>query len=243
MKVVANMVIRNEMDRYLQACILHHRPLVDEIFIMDDMSDDLNPALLKEWGVDHIALRPVNQPSFIQNEAAFRQAGWDRMVEVLKLEAGDWVLGIDADEFMVGVPPRGLAAAADVQSFDSIMFSIPEMYQIDPPLERADGYWGSITGLRMTKYQTGDQNFPWAGMGCGVFPAYAPQGRVWYELIEHYGRILHYGYANEQDREEKFARYANNDNNHAGGHINSILNAATTVPWLGDTADVWRGIR
>lgn len=239
-----NMVIRQEMDRYLQACILHHRPLVDSIFVMDDMSDDLNPAYLKAWGVDHIALRPVNQPSFIQNEAAFRQAGWERMAEVLNLRSGDWVLGIDADEFAVGTPPRALAEAADIQGYDSISFSIPEIYHAVPVQERCDGYWGSITGLRMTKYRPGDQSFPWDGLGCGVFPAYASRGHIWNELLEHSGRILHYGYADEGDREEKFARYSRPDKNrHDNAHINSILAVPTTAPWLGPTAEVWRGTR
>lgn len=243
MKLVLNMVIKNEMDRYLQACIMHHWPLVDSIFIMDDRSDDIDPALLKKWGVEHIAVRGKNQPSFIQNEAAFRQAGWERMAEVCELESGDWVLGLDADEFLVGAEPLPLAVAACGQNYDSISFSIPEMYSIDPPQERTDGYWASITGLRMTRYRPGDQSFPWEGMGCGVFPAYASKGRVWSELLEHFGRILHYGYANVTDRNEKFARYSRESNNHAGSHIKSILEAPTTTKWTSATAEVWRGVR
>lgn len=237
------MVIKDETERYLQSCILHHRPLVDGIFIFDDQSRDLDRGMLKSWGVDHIRVRDRSCPTFTEDESLFREEGWNLFAGAFDLKEGDWVLGLDADEFYVGIPPRALARAGTLMDYQSIEFMIPEIFNLEPMQERTDGYWGAITGVRMTQYRPHDQRFPWGGMGCGVFPAYAHQGRKWSHLLEHGAEILHFGYADEADRKEKYVRYTQNQNNHASRHIQSIMETTNTVPWIGETPEVWRGVR
>lgn len=243
MRVLLNMVIRDELDRYLQAMVLHHRPLVDQIFIYDDRSRDLDRGILKSWGVDHIRVRNAERPSFLDDERDFREDGWNLFVEACQPREGDWILGLDADEFWVEISPRAVARAADITGYQSVELPIPEIWKMEPLAERTDGFWGGITGLRMTKYLPHDQRFPWGGMGCGVFPAYAHQGKRWNALLSPGGRILHFGYAHPQDRKEKFERYMTNANNHASTHVQSIMEMPSLSGWIGDFPEVWRGVR
>lgn len=235
MRLLLNMVARNEADRYLGACLSWIKPYVDDLFLYDDRSDDGTLEVAKAHGVK-TQRRAAQIPSFMEAEGLFRETGWHRMMEALNPRSGDWVLCLDADEFPVPRERlRGLCLEADKKGFRSINVRMPEIFSLDPVAERTDGYWGTIVGTRLMRFQYGDQTFRTPRMGSGVFPAYAYQCSNWNERSECGLRILHYGYAREEDRIRKHERYTSIvANGHNDRHIQSILKEPTLRAWDGE---------
>jgi len=243
MRLFANMVVRNEADRYLQSCLEWLEPQVDGIFVGDDRSDDdtVNVAI----GAGAVVYtRGKDEPSFLKEEGTFRSICWNRMVEVFNPGPEDWILGIDADEFAVGKPLRQVAEQAHRRGCISVNVRIPEIFLLDPFSQRVDGYWGGIVGTRLTRFVPGDQKFRQPQMGSGVLPAYSYAGMNWNERNECGIRLLHLGYACEADRKNKYERYTSIvKNGHADSHIQSIMQTPKLQLWDGDIPNYRRGIR
>lgn len=244
MRLIANMVIRNEADRYLQSCLEWLRPQVDEIFVGDDRSTDDSVNIALGAGAT-VYTRGLDETSFLKAEGAFRSLCWQRMIEVFNPGAGDWIVGVDADEFTVGRNLRELAAEAQRNQYVSINVRIPEIFALNPLSERIDGYWGTITGTRLMGFNpSAPQDFRHNRMGSGVFPAYAYEGKNWNERKECGIRMLHMGYANLEDRKSKYERYTSIiANGHADKHIRSIMEPPRLLLWEGEVPEVWRGVR
>lgn len=223
------MVIRNEADRYLAASCAHLRAVADRVFVFDDQSsDDSRDVAIDAGAVVHI--RPSSVPSFAESERACRQAAW-RAIEHL-VEPGDWVVSIDADEFVVsrnGASPRDVILAAigqaDDESCDTVEFPVAEVFGMlgNRPLVRTDGEWGRIRARRLMRWKPG-LSFP--------------EGRVTPSIPTSHGAtlrvgepsILHAGYLRVGDRFEKHARYSTPADHHSRAHINSILTESILEP-------------
>lgn len=241
MRVIANMVVRNEADRYLESCLQWLLSHVDEIFVTDDRSEDETVDIAIE-GSATIYTRGTDEPSFLEAEGDFRSIGWQRMLETFHPEEGDWILGIDADEFPVARNVKELCADANLRGVGSINVKIPEIFELSPLSERIDGFWGDITGTRLARYREGPQDFRTSKMGSGMFPAYAFQCQNWHQRDDCGLRIMHFGYATPEDREEKYARYSRlAANGHANSHIESILKTPKLRKWTGPEPRIWRG--
>lgn len=234
---VAHLAVKDEADRYLEACLSWVTPMVDQVFVWDDRSTDRTVRTSLDYGAC-VGVRAEGDPSFLEAEGLFRQAGWEEMVDRFKLDDGDWVLTIDADEFPVG-DLNAAVAEAERYRYSTIRVQIPEVFLLHPVSQRVDGYWGTIDGFRATQYKSGDQSFRWPGMGCGTVPAYAD--RAW---ATSKFRIFHYGYALGPDRQAKYDRYtAAGKNGHSNRHIESILATPSLVMLEGELPNVWRGRR
>ena len=234
MRLVIHMVARNEANRYLDACLAHAKTISNEIFVWDDCSTDDTVEIARSHGA-FVASRGENRPSFIEDESEFRSDGWVVMKTVLNLSEGDWVLTIDADEFLVGDVEGAIQSAEEV-GYKTLRVEIPEMFLLDPLSRRVDGFWGKIDGFRLTQYVPGDQRFR-PGMGCGTLPAYADRGFNSQKI-----QLLHLGYAAVEDRHDKYNRYSQiSDNGHNSRHIQSILAPPSLVLWDGETPSIWRG--
>lgn len=168
----------------------------------------------------------------------------------------DWVCAIDADEFLVadhGVRDTvELAMArADAAGSLAVMLPVPEVFDAEHmdendlytrPLVRTDGFWGTIAGTRLFRYQPGG-TFRNKEMGSGAEPSY---------VVNSAGRaprqpglsLLHLGYMDWRDRATKYKRYTDLlDHGHSNSHIQSIITPPTLEPWTGPWPEVWRGVR
>lgn len=227
--------VRNEADRYLYACVAWHRAFLDGMFVYDDQSTDDSAEIARQLGA-RVETRPDNVMSFMQNEGEFRQASWEAFEIAMDPDPGDWVLAIDADEFLVvprGMDPAWLlrhTACALIEN-RSIGCRLPvrEVFAVNElgvPMIRVDGYWGGITGLRFFQYRTGGR-FTNRKLGCGSTPFYVDPSEESKAL-----ELLHYGYARHADRIDKHNRYFGQPG-HSGTHIDSIIAEPVLVPWSG----------
>lgn len=251
MRILAYMPIRNEAARYLDACLTWLRPIVDDVMVYDDGSDDTSAgiALHHDCKVVH---RPDTVPSFLSHEGRFRHAAWEAFEYACEPRAGDWILAIDADEFIVAdIDERDAlemsAHSADTENKASVLLPVPEVFssvtastgKVRHLEVRTDGAWGRIQGTRYFRYRPGG-SFRVKRMGCGAEPTYAAES-----FVPALGgaKLLHLGYAQRADRSAKYDRYtALAEHGHADAHIQSIMATPRLAPWQGKTPPIWRGV-
>lgn len=236
-RLIAHMVVRNEADRYLPVVLAHlaRDVRVDAIHVFDDRSEDDTVELVRSFaGLGqaevHVEIRDEEVAGFRDNEGVFRQVAWDAMDEALKLTSEDWVLVIDADEFLV--VPDVEATVADALRSEihhalqwkrpGIEFDFVEAFDLARDGDRAvvgsrqDGHWGKITGVRVARGGK-RASFPRRRIGCGSVPNYARAEPFRARSCE----FVHLGYATPSDREERLARYRELIG-HNARHIESI---------------------
>ncbi len=204
-------------------------------------------------------VRPDSCPSFLEREGQFRQRAWQWFEESVQPEPGDTVLALDADEFLVAGEDQDVSArtvgwaigqaieAAAANGSMAVMVPVPEVFDATcpdflytDPMVRTDGFWGTIAGTRLFRYQRGG-TFRNRAMGSGAEPTFvadsAPRAPRYPGLS-----LLHLGYMDAADRRAKHQRYTELvDHGHANSHIQSIIARPTLEPWKGPWPAVWRG--
>lgn len=240
---------RNEAHRYLSSMLEWHAPMVDTVFYYDDQSTDASISEAKSLAT--VVVRPDSVPSFLENEAAFRQAAWWAFEKAISPQVGDWVLSLDADEFLSG----DLALAVrkcEEKNYWAYQAKVSEVFDWQPPdvhpddnlMIRTDGYWGAITATRLVSYQpyasfTRDGRFQ--PLGGGSVPSFFnPRNTLVADEVNSYFNILHMGYALEADRQAKYARYEGKPG-HNPRHIASIIEAPTLHRWGRTVPRIWLG--
>lgn len=245
MRLLAYMVTKDEASRYLDACLVHATEFLDGIAVFDDNSVDETPEIAARYGAK-VCSRGDLAPAFLEHESEFRQAAWDWFEDALQPKLGDWVLALDADEFLVS--PGSIRAAVETEilraaSAVSLRIPVPEVFGVEDGNVnvRVDGFWGKIQGTRLFRWLP-NGCFSGRAMGSGAEPTYVLGSRIC-ESTNLF--LLHYGYADPNDREMKYKRYtALIDHGHNNSHIQSIIQPPTLRVF--DQAPipaVWRGRR
>lgn len=255
-RLLAYMVTKNEASRYLDACLSWAKGFLDGIAVYDDQSTDDTVELAESHGA-LVSVR-AGSPSFLLHEGQFRQRAWRWLEEALEPEPGDWVLALDADEFLMSrlvrpEPDTGPELRAQINSgieeaetykLDGIRLRIAEVFAATEvngayvsPEVRRDGFWPSIAGIRLFRYEPNGV-FENRAMGCGAAPTYVAlqQTRQNENLA-----LVHVGYLDPEDRREKHRRYSTLTG-HNQTHVASILKTPRLEPWA-LWPPVWRGRR
>lgn len=224
------MVTRNEALRYLESSLAHNAPLVDEMLVFDDWSDDATRDIARHFA--NVESRPRGCLSFSEHEGMFRRAAWTAMQKLFEPKDGDVIVAVDADEYLMG----------DIEDFkgDAVSVSVDEGWGLKgrTPLIRTDRHWGNIENVRVWRWSEGlfDQDPVWSqrktASGCGPFQTAAG----------HHSnlRILHVGYLHPDDREEKYLRYSN-DRGHGSTHVQSIRSTPKLKPFKPKPPHIYRG--
>lgn len=218
MKLVASLIVRNELSRYLDLCIEHLLGYCDEIRVLDDGSDDGTFEWLGGLRAPVFVIRNPG-PSFYEFESKARNA----LLEFTMRSEPDYVLSIDADEF-VGDPS---AIAYCLQKRHAVYsLEMSEVWQASQgALQiRMDGRWPPRPcPILWSAPRQWSQAYeiPERKLACGREPG--PVRRT--PARRSGSSIYHFGWANEAERIARAERYTVHDHGqfHADAHLQSIL--------------------
>lgn len=224
MSLVASLIVKNELGRYLQSNIGHLREFCDLICVMDDGSTDRTGEWLDDNADEQMIVKHIDPDDgfFAGHEGRRRNA----LLEWTLEQHPTWVLAIDADEFVTdGAAVRDFTQQPrQVGTLDmkEVWKAQNGTYSI-----RMDGgwrphsvpiMWRAAGHPRMRRWHIADR-----ALACGREP----------EIIRSMmGRarptgssILHFGWANEAGRDDRFQRYVTADGGkfHQGSHLASIM--------------------
>jgi hypothetical protein len=218
MKLVASLIIKNEFDRYLKPCIEHLLTYCDEVRVLDDGSTDGG----FEWlgGLRRPVFVKKNPgPSFYEHEGRARQA----LLEFTMQAEPDWVLSIDADEF---VGARDLRTKIDPR-WDVYTLWMNEVWRArDESFDiRVDNLWIPRQCPSLWKApQTlgGAWMIQDKQLACGREPLAAAHST---RRRQSDVNFFHFGWACEADRQSRFDRYMVHDKGqfHNNAHLQSIM--------------------
>lgn len=222
MKLVASMITRNEMGRYLRPAIESLAAFCDEIRVLDDASDDGSC----EWLCEHPAVELLaneGAPMF-EHEGRARQA----LLEWTLKGTPTHVLAIDADEF-VADGQKLRAAIGDFPSVGVYALTMLEVWKAGESAlwTREDGGWKAHPVPILWAVPPGDPRrlrIRDRALACGREPEQI--GRIGARGIQFAGTdILHFGWAREAERAARYERYVVADGGrfHASAHLKSIM--------------------
>jgi len=215
MNLVASVMCRNELGRFLPLAVSHLLSFCDSIAVLDDASDDGSADWLAKQ--DRVSLLRRDEPGFFEHEGRTRQELYDFTVA----QNPTHVLSIDCDEF-IGDPLKVRQAC----SRGDIVFQLglAEVWKADVNnlYLRIDGHWKErrvpILFRPKRGYTIRDRK-----LACGREPQ---------EIVKLAGRarevgttVYHMGWLDERARAARYARYAEHDkgNYHARAHLQSIM--------------------
>ncbi len=220
MNLVASLVVRNEVGRYLPACIEHLRAFCDQIVVLDDASDDATRDWLFDQTDDQMGVAYLDRQRFYEHEGKTR----DELLRVTLGVKPTHILPLDADELVADGP--GLRAMIEERP-DVPAWHLPihEVWQADREryFTREDGGWPQGRTLAW-KVPTGPLKFPDRALACGRVPSQIRRLAAQHTNVP----LLHLGWLDESTREARVARYTEHDGGrfHARSHLASILDAA-----------------
>lgn len=236
MKLIASLIVKNELGRYLLPCLAHLLTYCDEVRILDDGSTDDWADRLRKNGarppltrfdhvidLDRIHVLRDEVSRFFYHEGAARNA----LLDWTLLGEPTHILAIDADEFVTDGP--ALRAACE-QPVAIHSLDMEEVWRAEDEClcVRMDGGWRPhpIPILFTVPRNAGrDPQFRIqdSALACGREPMSVRARR---NTARPTGaQILHFGWANESERVARHHRYAVADGGrfHASTHLDSIL--------------------
>jgi hypothetical protein len=224
MNLVALMIARNELGRYLGASVASLLTFCDQVMVWDDGSDDGTREYLE--GIDRVQVRDGGQTSFYKHEGQARQ----RLLDWGAQARPTHIVVIDADEIV----ENGHALRAQME---------------DPGPRRVETFqlgmqevWGADQRALYTRQDGGWRQHPVpiaykAGRGCTscgrgrIANRALASGRVPLSVarngrrVETEANVLHFGWTNVADRQARYDRYVEHDGGrfHKGSHLESIM--------------------
>jgi len=221
MRLVASVVVRNEMSRYLALTIPHMFTYCDEVCVLDDASTDGSADWLEANGCK--VLRQAAS-TFYVHEGRTR----DALLNWTLAHEPTHVIAIDADEFITD--GKKLRTALETSDCPTFQVDISEVWKCDTNQlwTREDGGWRThpVTFVwRVPETRTVEWWIRDAALACGRTP----------QMVEEYERLdctdetevglLHFGWANADEREQRYQRYVEHDGGrfHSRTHLDSIM--------------------
>lgn len=214
-RIIANMIGRNEADRYLEEVLDHLNQHVDAIVFTDDGSEDSTFMIARDAGAHTIRL---SDSLFEENEGKLREVSWEHLQTVAR--HGDWILSIDCDEKLF--PPLDLHFMLENLKESVVMATFYHMW--NETQYRVDKAWKPDQQPRLFRYFK-EGHIMQRALACGQYPTYVKQmvrdGKVRDSGI----KMQHLGYMTDEDKMMKFERYMRIDGGkyHSLRHLESIV--------------------
>jgi glycosyltransferase involved in cell wall biosynthesis len=219
-KIVANMVGRNESNSYLDRVLARVATQVDLITFTDDGSTDETPDIALKHGAK--VLR-CPEPLFTKHEGALRQKSWDFLESQITPNDNWYVLAIDCDEMLYETKFEIHDLIWEHRDHD--VFNIMFYHMWNENQYRTDKAWRPHGSTRLFKYLPNGK-FQDRQLACGSEPTYVIRLVRSGALLNDTGlNMKHLSYIKDEDKQAKYKRYAAIDGGafHANAHIESIL--------------------
>ena len=198
-KIIGMMLVRNEADRYLRRVLEGMKTVCDKIIILDDDSTDNTPDICYEY-TGHVFFS--DKSYWGTNELHQRQLLWE--LANGSADSGDWFLNLDADETIFDIHKlRDIVDKADSMGHDGISFNLYDMWS--ETHYRDDSLWNAHSREWIMCIKHDDHiDYKWNEMPlhCGRFPL-----NVGFKCMPSRLKLQHWGWAKEEDRVKKYARY------------------------------------
>lgn len=236
--LVASMLCRNELERYLPEVIGHLREFCDRIIVVDDKSTDGSYEWLLQQSNWQLTVAGNLDESFDEHEGKLRQ----RLLDVTLAMAPEatHVLSIDADEFVQDgdMLRRELEEHSDAPAWTMTM---SEIWKADEThlFVRMDGGWVAHEVLAVWRVPHGRLlKIPERQLAGGR----VPRGIEYGTALPSQQILFHFGWTDPLTRAQRYARYMLLDGGqyHSRKHLESIVSPEKamrliTLPWP-DTA-------
>lgn len=205
MQVILATLVKNEADRYWDSALAAWSEFADKILYLDDLSDDHTKEIAARYEKAVDITPPSGFTQMWGDEKRYRVYLFDRAMK--EAEPGDVIFWEDADM----VPAANPRPYFEIEHFDGWAWVLYDMWS--PDEYRDDTYWRAHdpSGYRIwaIRKPEGDAEYEWRGrkIHCGHIPG------GWWEqphnvcFVPTSEGILHYGYADPDDRLEKYKRY------------------------------------
>lgn len=217
MALIANLVCRNEADRYLKQVLDDLLLYVDDIVVTDDCSTDNTVEIVKDY-TNHVY--STDEPLFCVNEGQLRQEAWRNLDN--HAVYGDWILCIDADEIVYSTK-QPIAELIQTTKYDVLALEFINMW--NPTHYRVDKAWKPMLCTKLFRYMKNGRIRDRV-LACGSEPTYVEKSIQMNRWMKDSGlKIQHLGYMRDEDKKTKYDRYMKIDGGkfHSGAHLKSIM--------------------
>jgi glycosyltransferase involved in cell wall biosynthesis len=215
--IYAQMVGKNESQRFLKPVLERLSTQVDKIIFTDDCSDDNTAEIASQYAEVFVS----NQSMFATHEGQLRAGAWANLEKFAK--TGDWIIAIDCDEMLHHINDLDIKSVLSKSEFDVVNVRFYHMW--NETQYRVDKLWAPNNSSRIFRFQEG-AGFQDRVLACGSEPTYVSQLIQRKNFWVNSGLIMqHLGYIKDEDKRAKYERYSILDGGafHNINHINSII--------------------
>jgi glycosyltransferase involved in cell wall biosynthesis len=215
--IIAQMVGKNESNRFLEPVLQRLSTQVDKIIFTDDCSDDNTAEIASKYA----EVFKTDKTLFTENEGNLRSNAWRNLEKFAK--EGDWVVAIDCDEMLYQDRDLDLKHVLDQSPYDVVNVRFYHMW--NETQYRVDKLWAPNNSSRIFRYRDHGTFFD-KKLACGSEPTYVVEWVRQRNYFLHSGLMMqHLGYARDEDKVSKYNRYISIDKGefHNLQHIESIM--------------------
>lgn len=217
--IYAQMIGRNEANRFLEEVLERVSTQVDKIIFTDDCSTDNTLEIASKYA----EVFQTEKQMFNEHEGMLRAFAWSNLEKFAK--TGDWVIAIDCDEKLFHLGNEPIRSVLDRSEFDVVNVRFYHMW--NSTQYRVDKLWAPNNSSRIFRYVEGG-GFLNRKLACGSEPTYVSdwirKRNFW---VNSDLAMQHLGYIKDEDKQAKFERYSHLDGGayHNLNHINSIIDS------------------
>jgi glycosyltransferase involved in cell wall biosynthesis len=215
--IIAQMVGKNESNRFLEPVLQRLSTQVDKIIFTDDCSDDDTAEIASKYA----EVFKTDKTLFTENEGNLRSNAWKNLEKFAN--EGDWVVAIDCDEMLYQDRDLDLRYVLDQSPYDVVNVRFYHMW--NKTQYRVDKLWAPNNSSRIFRYRDNGTFFD-KKLACGSEPTYVVQWVRQKNYFLHSGLMMkHLGYERDEDKASKYDRYISIDKGefHNLQHIESIM--------------------
>jgi len=225
-KVIAQMVGRNESNRFLKDVLERLSKQVDEIVFTDDCSDDNTAEIAGQYA--NVYKTPKRM--FNVHEGRLRKYAWLNLENHAK--EGDWIVAIDCDEMLYDVNNLDSHDIKSVLSrSEKDVVNVRFYHMWNEHQYRVDKLWTPNNSTRIFRFMNG-ATFLDKELACGSEPTYVVSMLRQRNYWPNSGLVMkHLGYIKDEDKISKYQRYSELDGGkfHNINHINSIIDESPVL--------------